>query len=63
MMGQRLSCRSSGVARLPDPASYIAALCATAQSYAEVECGEGWARIELGYATVELHERKQEVLV
>lgn len=63
MMGQRLNCRSSGVACLPDPASYMAAFCATAQSYAEVECGEGWARIELGYATVELRQRQQEMLL
>ena len=60
-MSQRLTCRSNGSVRLPDPAAYLAAFCATARSYAEVDSGEGWARIDLGYAAVELRQRLEEV--
>ena len=60
-MSQRLTCRSSGSVRLQNPEAYLAAFCATARSYAEVDSGEGWARIDLGYAAVELRQRLEEV--
>lgn len=53
-MRQRLPCRASGRLRLTAPATYLQALCATARAYAEVEERPESARLELGYAAIEL---------
>lgn len=54
-MSQRLSCHARGRLTLDEPASYLRALCATARTYAEVEEEAGAARLDLGYAAMELH--------
>jgi NADPH-dependent ferric siderophore reductase len=60
-MRQRLSCRSTGRVRLAEPVSYVQALCAAARAYAEVDERSGSARLDLGYAAIELQATEAEV--
>lgn len=53
-MPERLSCQSTGRLKLPEPARYLQALCATARAYAEVEESTAHARLDFGYAAMEL---------
>jgi NADPH-dependent ferric siderophore reductase len=53
-MRQRLPYRATGRVRLADPASYLQALCTTARAYAEVDERPCSARLDLGYAAIEL---------
>jgi NADPH-dependent ferric siderophore reductase len=53
-MTRRLACRASGAVTLADPAGYLSSFCETARSYAEISAGAGWARLDLGYAALDL---------
>lgn len=60
-MSQRLSCHTRGRLTLEAPGAYLRALCATARSYAEVEERADFARLDLGYAAMELHAAASEI--
>ncbi|GAB0117584.1 DUF2218 domain-containing protein [Acidisoma sp. 7E03] len=53
-MSQRLPCHTRGRLTLESAGAYLRALCATARSYAEVEERGDFARLDLGYAAMEV---------